>query len=73
MAHDSSVDFYTEGTVKMRVTFPHGIVDCRHCRFLRYREPYGMFQCVLTDEWISKDELDERNQWCPIKIQDTPF
>lgn len=73
MEHDQSVDFYTEGLVKLRIWFPHGRVDCRHCRFCRYRDAFGIFQCSLTDVFIEKAELDNRAQFCPIEIQDTPF
>lgn len=73
MEHDQSVEFYTVGMVKMRICFPHGKADCRHCRFLRHREALGLFQCGLTDEWIEKYELDERGSQCPVEIQETPF
>lgn len=73
MEHDNYVEFYTEGMVKMRICFPHGKADCRHCRFLRYREPIGLFQCALTDELIEKTNIDERHEFCPIELQETPF
>lgn len=73
MEHDQSVDFYTEGIVRMRMHFPHGKADCRHCPFIRHREAFGLFQCALTDELIEKYELDQRGNECPIEIQDTPF
>jgi hypothetical protein len=73
MEHDNYVDFYTHGVVRMNVHFPHGKADCRHCRFCRYREPFNLYQCSLTDEYIEKAELEERNQFCPIEIEETPF
>ena len=73
MEHDQSVEFYTDGLVKMRVYFPHGMVDCRHCHFCRDREYRGLFQCVLTDDYIERYALDERHPNCPIEIQETPF
>lgn len=73
MEHDIAVDYYAEGVVKMRITFPHGKVDCRHCRFLRFREAIGLYQCLLTDEWVERYNLDARNQCCPVEIPDTPF
>lgn len=73
MEHDQSIDFYTEGMVKMRVYFPHGKADCRHCRFCRFREPFNIYQCSLTDVFIEKLDLDTRNPFCPIEIQETPF
>ena len=73
MGRDEAVDFYTTGILKMRMHFPHGKADCRHCRFLRYREALNLYQCVLTDEWIEKYQLDERHQHCPVEIQETPF
>ena len=73
MEHDNYVDFYTEGMVKMRICFPHGKVDCRHCRFQKYREAIGLFQCALTDELIEKIHIDGRHEHCPIEIQETPF
>lgn len=73
MEHDNSVEYYAEGLVKMRVCFPHGRTDCRHCRFIRHREPLGLYQCVLTDELIEKYELDKRGAECPVELQETPF
>ena len=46
--HDDAVDFYTVGIVHMRLCFPHGKADCRHCRFLRFREHLNLYQCSLT-------------------------
>lgn len=71
--HDDAVDFYTVGIVHMRLCFPHGKADCRHCRFLRFREHLNLYQCSLTEEWIEKYELDQRHQHCPVEIPDTPF
>lgn len=73
MEHDNAVEFYAEGMVKMRVCFPHGKADCRHCRFIRHREAFGLYQCVLTDELIEKYELDKRGNECPVELHDTPF
>ena len=73
MEHDDYVDFYTVGMVKMRMHFPHGKADCRHCPFIRFRDPLALYQCILTDELIEKYQLDERNQHCPVELQDTPF
>lgn len=73
MEHDQSVEFYTEALVKMRIYFPHGRVDCRHCRFCGYREPFNLYQCKLTEAYMEKSELDERNIFCPIEIQEAPF
>lgn len=73
MEHDNSVDFYAEGMVKMRICFPHGKVDCRHCRFIRYRDPLGLYQCALTDELIEKYQLDKQGDMCPVELQETPF
>ena len=73
MEHDDSVDFYTVGLVRMRICFPHGKADCRHCRFLRFREHLGIYQCSLTEEWVEKYELDQRHTNCPVEIPDTPF
>lgn len=70
---DNSVEFYAEGYLHMRVNFPHGKADCRHCRFIRYREPLGLFQCLLTEEFIERYELDGRHIFCPISFDDTPF
>ena len=73
MEHDNAVEFYAEGMVKMRVCFPHGKADCRHCRFIRHKEAFGLYQCVLTDELIEKYELDKRGNECPVELNDTPF
>ena len=73
MEHDQSVEFYAEGLVKMRIVFPHGKVDCRHCRFCRHREAFGVFQCVLTDDYIEKYDLDTRSIHCPVELAETPF
>lgn len=71
--HDDVVEFYAEGTLHMRVHFPHGKTDCRHCRFLRHREAINLYQCVLTEELIEKYELDGRHIFCPINFDEAPF
>lgn len=73
LEHDNSVEFYSECLVKMRVCFPHGKVDCRHCPFIRHREAFVLFQCALTEELIEKYELDQRGHMCPVELQETPF
>ena len=73
MEHDQSVEFYTKGTVKMPIYFPHGKADCRHCHFCRHREAFDIFQCALTEEYIEKYELDERGINCPVELAETPF
>lgn len=73
MEHDNEVLYYAEGVVHMRICFPHGKADCRHCRFVRFLEPQGLFKCLLTDELIEKYELDQRNEQCPVMLQETPF
>lgn len=73
MEHDESVEYYAVGVVKMRICFPHGKADCRHCRFIRYRDALGLYQCTLTDELIEKHQLDDRGRECPVEMQETPF
>lgn len=73
MPNETSVDFYSHGVIRMNMCFPNGKVDCRHCRFCRFREPYALFQCILTDEFIEKYDLDTRHPHCPVEIQDAPF
>ena len=73
MEHDQAVEFYTSGEVKLQVHYPHGRADCRHCRFIRHREAFGLYQCVLTEELIEKYELDKRGDMCPVEIPETPF
>lgn len=73
MEHDNAVDYYAEGVVHMRICFPHGKADCRHCRFIRFLEPYGLYKCQLTDELVEKYELDQRNEHCPVILNETPF
>lgn len=73
MDHDQSVDFYTEGIVKMRMHFPHGKVDCRHCPFHKFLESFNIYQCRLTEEFFEKSELDQRQAFCPIEVQDAAF
>lgn len=70
---DNAVEFYAVGRINMRICFPHGKVDCRHCRFCRHKEAYGLFQCALTDDYIEKYQLDERHENCPVELDDTPF
>lgn len=73
MEHDQSVEFYAFGMVKMPVVFPHGKVDCRHCPFHKYLEPYQIYQCKLTERFFEKCDLDQRQPFCPVEIQETPF
>lgn len=73
MEYDESVEYYAEGVVRMRICFPHGKADCRHCRFIRYRDALGLYQCTLTDELLEKYQLDDRGRECPVEMQETPF
>ena len=73
MEHDQAVDYYAEGMVKLRICFPHGKVDCRHCRFIRYMDAFGLYRCVLTDALVEKHDLDQRNDLCPVELNQTPF
>lgn len=68
MEHDNAVEYYAEGMVKMRICFPHGKADCRHCRFIRFLEPLGIYRCALTDELVERCELDQRNEMCPVEL-----
>lgn len=73
MGHDDAVEFYAEGNVNMRICFPHGKTDCRHCRFCRFRDAFNLYQCILTDELIEKYQLDERGRECPVELHETAF
>lgn len=73
MEHDQAVEYYAEGMVKLRICFPHGKADCRHCRFIRFLDALGLYRCALTDALVEKYELDQRNELCPVELQDTPF
>lgn len=64
----NGVDFYTEGEIRMKVYFPEGQDDCRHCEFCWYSEPFGLFRCRLTNAYIEKAELNRRNDMCPVII-----
>lgn len=73
MEHDDFVDYYAKGTASFPVFFPHGKVDCRHCNFIRYKEPFNIYQCVLTDALVEKNDLTYRHQLCPIEFEESPF
>ena len=62
----SGIEFYTEGEIRMKVYFPEGREDCRHCRFCRYSEAFGLYRCNLTEAYIEKAELGRRSETCPI-------
>ncbi len=62
----SGVEFYTEGEIRMTVYFPDGQADCRHCRFCRYSEAFGVYRCNLTEAYIERAELNRRHDMCPI-------
>ena len=67
------IDFYAECVVAFKIYFPHGKVDCRHCRFCSYRDAFGTYQCRLTEALIEKKDLDTRHFECPVQIPDAPF
>ena len=73
MDSEHSVEFYAKATLKMPVFFPHGKADCRHCRFCRFRDAFGLYQCSLTDGLVEKYELDGRHMECPIEFEEVPF
>lgn len=73
MEHDNEVLYYAEGVVHMRICFPHGKADCRHCRFVRFLEPLGLFKCQLTEDLIERCDLDDRPKTCPVILNDEKF
>lgn len=70
---ENGVDFYAETVVAFKLYFPTGKIDCRHCRFCRYRDAFGTFRCELTEAHIEKANLDTRHFDCPVQIPDAPF
>lgn len=71
--HKQSVTMYAHGVASFDVFFPEGHADCRHCQFCRYNEPFNLFKCVLTHDYIEKSALNHRHQNCPIKLDEVPF
>lgn len=62
---------YTEGEIRMKTYLPEGREDCRHCGFCWYLDAFGVYRCRLTDAYIEKAELGQRNEACPIDIGGT--
>lgn len=71
--NESSVLFYAKGTLVYDVFFPEGHVDCRHCPYCWYSEPFGLFRCRITNGFIEKNELNRLHDNCPIQFEETPF
>ena len=67
--------WYTYGVAHVPVSFPEGKADCRHCRFVRFMEPYRLYRCALltTENLIEPSKLDELHPLCPIEWAETPF
>jgi hypothetical protein len=59
-------EWYTTRTAVLRIHFPEGAVDCRHCPYCYAREAFGNYVCRLTDFYIEKADLSERHPGCPI-------
>ena len=70
---DTGADFYAQGTAIFKVYFPEGKVDCRHCTFCRYSEPFNLYRCNLTDAFIEKQDLNRRHINCPIQFDKPEF
>lgn len=71
--NQSSVSFYARGTAVFDVFFPGGKTDCRHCHYCRYAEAFSLYKCGLTNDYIEKNELNQRHVNCPIRFEETQF
>lgn len=67
---ENYVPFYAEGNLTMRVYFPNGKIDCKHCQFLRERSLRGICQCSLTHDFVDHQDLNGRLATCPITIKE---
>lgn len=63
------VKWYTTGEARFPVSFPEGRVACRFCDFCHYSHAFNRYKCLLTDEYLYKEYLDERGQECPIHFE----
>jgi hypothetical protein len=53
----------------IRVHFPNGKTDCRHCLFLKERSLRGACQCELTGEYIDSRDLSSMSPLCPVQFE----
>lgn len=67
----SGVGFYTEGLAVFKVYYPENLADCRHCNFCRYNKDFNTFKCILTEEYLPKDNLDFMGKRCPIIFKES--
>ena len=70
---ESGVDWYAHGVASFPVYFPEGQACCRYCRFCKYSKDFNTYRCLLTEEFLFKELLDERGQRCPITFEKTEF
>ncbi len=66
----NGITSYDRGTIHLPIYFPEGKADCRHCGFCWYSDPFGVYRCRLTDEYIEKPELNIRGERCPIEMEE---
>lgn len=68
-----SVFMYAKGTAIFDVYFPDGKADCRHCQYCSYNEPFKLFKCKLTSDYIETADINRRHPNCPISFEETQF
>ncbi len=63
---DSGVSWYTKGIAQLDVYFPEGKTNCRYCTFCKCNKDFNTFKCMLTEEYILKENLSQRGRLYPI-------
>lgn len=68
MKYANGIEFYVIADAHIKVPFPEGFLDCRHCPFRKYEPGFETFRCKLTDEFLEKSNLNERGKMCPCEF-----
>lgn len=70
MSNWNGVNYYAVGQLTMKVYFPNGKTDCKHCPHLKERHLRGLCQCSLTCNFIDYANLTTRPPTCPITFKE---
>ena len=49
---NNSVDYYSQRTAEITVSFPEDYIRCQYCRFLKYEYEFKKYRCIDTGELI---------------------
>jgi len=49
---NNSIDYYTERTAEITVSFPEDYIHCQYCRFMDHTYATKTYHCLVTRELI---------------------